>query len=321
MTGLETLTWVLQGLVPLALIAATMRPQATRLSRALELAIAALYLLVIAQAGLWLALPRELILVYAALLFGGAAYRMSGRRFQAAGVGWRVPAAARGAVLAVLLGFLFTTFVGRRLPEGDVMDLRFPLSNGTYLIAAGGSNGLLNPHRKTASGERYRPWWGQSHGIDLVKVGRWGSRESSLSPDDPNGFEIFGDEVTAPCAGSVVAVVDGQPDMPTPGRPAVLEGNHVIIECGDVWVVLAHLQRGSVLLSPGARVQEGDPLGRVGNSGQSDEPHLHIHTQEPGTTVAPLGGEPIPIVFDGRYLVRNDRVHAPSPSSSVSHRF
>jgi hypothetical protein len=33
-------------------------------------------------------------------------------------------------------------------------------------------------------------------------------------------------------------------------------------------------------------------------------------TQRPGSTIAPLSGEPVPIRLGGRYLVRNDRVRA-----------
>ncbi len=43
---------------------------------------------------------------------------------------------------------------------------------------------------------------------------------------------------------------------------------------------------------------------------RAGEPHLHIHAQRPGSTIAPLSGEPVPTRFGGRYLVRNDRVRA-----------
>ena len=41
------------------------------------------------------------------------------------------------------------------------------------------------------------------------------------------------------------------------------------------------------------------------------EPHLHVHAQLPGLTEAPLGGDPRPIQFNGRFPVRGDRVEAP----------
>jgi murein DD-endopeptidase MepM/ murein hydrolase activator NlpD len=51
-------------------------------------------------------------------------------------------------------------------------------------------------------------------------------------------------------------------------------------------------------------------LGYVGNSGNTDEPHLHIHVQRPGPPSAPLSGEPRSVTFDGRFLVRNMVVDA-----------
>ena len=83
-------------------------------------------------------------------------------------------------------------------------------------------------------------------------------------------------------------------------------GNHVILECDEVWVVMAHLGRGSVRVVAGNTVVQGEPLGKVGNSGNSSEPHLHLHAQSPGRSDALIAGEPIPLRVDGRYLVRND---------------
>lgn len=58
----------------------------------------------------------------------------------------------------------------------------------------------------------------------------------------------------------------------------------------------------------GDTVEQGQALGRVGNTGNSDDPHLHIHAQRPGTAAAPVGCEPLPIRLDGRYLPRSARV-------------
>ncbi|TMZ49982.1 M23 family metallopeptidase, partial [Klebsiella pneumoniae] len=45
-------------------------------------------------------------------------------------------------------------------------------------------------------------------------------------------------------------------------------------------------------------VREGQLLGTVGNSGNTSEPHLHIHAEK--------DGEGVPIRFGGRFLVRNN---------------
>jgi murein DD-endopeptidase MepM/ murein hydrolase activator NlpD len=44
--------------------------------------------------------------------------------------------------------------------------------------------------------------------------------------------------------------------------------------------VLGHLQKGSVFVQPGDVVKAGNVLGRVGNSGNCTEPHLHLHVQD-----------------------------------------
>lgn len=66
---------------------------------------------------------------------------------------------------------------------------------------------------------------------------------------------------------------DGPPDI----RPNA--GNYVMIESEDRShiVFLAHLRNGSVEVEENQRVSSGDLLGRVGNSGNSTAPHLHIN--------------------------------------------
>jgi hypothetical protein len=61
----------------------------------------------------------------------------------------------------------------------------------------------------------------------------------------------------------------------------------------------------------GATVALGDWLGLVGNSDNSAELHLHAHAQRPGPAGAPLGGDPLPILFNGRFPVRGDRIESP----------
>jgi murein DD-endopeptidase MepM/ murein hydrolase activator NlpD len=51
-----------------------------------------------------------------------------------------------------------------------------------------------------------------------------------------------------------------------------------------VYPLYAHLKNGSVCVRPGDTVRGGDPLGLVGNSGSSLQPHLHFQvmsTPEP----------------------------------------
>ena len=64
-------------------------------------------------------------------------------------------------------------------------------------------------------------------------------------------------------------------------------------------VELAHLQKGSIRVTIGARLSIGQPVALVGNSGNTTEPHLHIHAVDPDS------GEAIPLTIDGLTPARN----------------
>ena len=103
----------------------------------------------------------------------------------------------------------------------------------------------------------------------------------------------------------VLSVFDRLPDMPPSGSPesSVAAGNHVVVNCGGVHVLLAHMMSGSIVVKSEDSVKVGKFLGRVGNSGDSSEPHLHVHA---GTEE----GECLPMLFGGKFLARNSVVRA-----------
>ena len=74
-------------------------------------------------------------------------------------------------------------------------------------------------------------------------------------------------------------------------------GNYVVVEVAPrEFLFIAHLQAGSVAVAPGDRVAAGQVIGRVGNSGNSSEPHVHLHLQDTPTSYL---GEGIPFFFHG----------------------
>lgn len=195
----------------------------------------------------------------------------------------------RGLV-KVLMGVFFGGVAigvlrGYQVPAGAI-DLAFPLRGGAYIAGHGGSTSAANMHH-------YHPT--QKYALDIMKVNAAGMRARGLFPAENTRYRIFGTPVLSPCDGTVRAAVDGLPDR---RDEKALPGNHVIVRCGDVDVLLAHLQRGSVAVRPGAVLRKGQPLGRVGNSGNSTEPHLHVHAERNGAGV--------PVTFDGEWLVRNE---------------
>ena len=82
-----------------------------------------------------------------------------------------------------------------------------------------------------------------------------------------------------------------------------------MLACGGVKVVLAHLKQGSVAVTPDMRVNQGSVLGQVGNSGNTSQPHLHLHAERDGEPGQILTGEGVPIGLGGRFLVRNSLFH------------
>jgi hypothetical protein len=219
---------------------------------------------------------------------------------------------ARGALVVASVCTLWLALQGRTPPAGTIIDLTFPLRSGHYYIANGGSTPLVNAHVELLSGDRARAYRGASYGIDILGLSALGNRARGLAPRDPAQYAIFGDAIYAPCEGVVIRVEDWLPDLAPPQVDrAHMPGNFVILECGDagdVHVLLGHMRSGSVTVHPGDYVTTDNQLGEVGNSGNSDEPHLHVHAQRPGHLWDPFSGDPLPIRFEGRYLVRNDRV-------------
>lgn len=115
-------------------------------------------------------------------------------------------------------------------------------------------------------------------------------------------YGCWGVPVLAPAAGEIVVTHDGEKDVPIgeeheSGTPH--QGNHVFIRIeGNTYIAIGHFQQNSIVVNIGDMVAEGDVLGKCGNSGSSDEPHIHIHhqLQDPRTTTSDLA-EGLPLYF------------------------
>lgn len=174
-------------------------------------------------------------------------------------------------------------------------------------------------------GETHRAAWqvpAQQFAWDMLPLHPDGLRllHGSLSePLHASMFTGFGQDVLAPASGQVVQAIDRFADGVQIGSyPENLTfyqedvrraaGNHIILDHGGgVFSCLAHLQHGSICVQEHQVVSSGQMIGKLGNSGFSSGPHLHLHfmdgpdmilasalpiqLQAEGSTFAPQAGQ------------------------------
>lgn len=218
------------------------------------------------------------------------------------GVPFRVQGGARtwtdGFVLVIFVAMGVYAATGLTIDEAAVQ-LEFPLRDGTYFIGQGGNSPLINYHNTHPS---------QKYALDIIAVDAWGRRATGMYPAELRRYVIYEKPLYSPCDGRVTRAVDGFADLvPPDSDPDNPPGNHVVIHCHGVNVVLAHMRQGSVHVREGNVVATGQLIGAVGNSGNTTEPHLHIHVVRAESDDA-ISGVGVPIVFRERFLVRGNVV-------------
>ena len=116
-------------------------------------------------------------------------------------------------------------------------------------------------------------------------------------------YGCYGVPVVAPTAGTIVSALDGEPDE-MPGtvviKTIMQEGNHIDLRIDEIgtYLVIAHLKQGSFRVAVGDTVEEGQVIAQCGNSGQTSEPHIHIHHQREDPNLTPPGlAEGLPLYF------------------------
>lgn len=179
------------------------------------------------------------------------------------------------AVLLILSGLylirIYTTALQYpSTSESVVIDLPF---KGKWITSGAGATSLTNHHDRIKS---------QKYAIDIIRYGENNKLFRNEGVQNNDSY-TFGAEIYSPVNGIIVHVTDSLPDKKITERDK-LAGNHIIIQFQDtLYVALAHLQQNSIKVKKGDIVQTGDLLALVGNSGNTDFPHLHIHVQNSAT--------------------------------------
>src|SRR5246127_72458 len=145
---------------------------------------------------------------------------------------------------------------------------------------------------------------GETFAVDWAKV-----KNDRLFDGDGKRVEQyygFGEDVLAIADGTVVSIHDGMPDQTpfvfmVPKSKSDYGGNNLILEIApNVFAWYAHLRQGSLTVKVGDAVKVGAPIAKLGNTGPSEGPHLHLGLLNKPDSIA---GRSLPFVFDSFTLV------------------
>lgn len=159
----------------------------------------------------------------------------------------------------------------------------------------------VTPHRAAINpinGALHAP---ERYAIDYVRLDEE-NRIFDGPVDDISSYGYVGEKILAVADGPIVAIVSDLPDQKPGANPTGLSvgeygGNHVVQEIGDGrFAFYAHLQPDNPLgLAVGQQMSRGDAVGLLGNSGNTDAPHLHFHVMD---SPLPLASNGVPFVFE-----------------------
>jgi len=155
------------------------------------------------------------------------------------------------------------------------------------------------------------------YGFDFVKTENGKTfKEDGIELED---YYAFGEPIYSPINGHIVNYISHLPDNKINNvNNSNNWGNYVIIKSVDGYFVkLAHLKKNSVLLPLNSFVEAGQKIAECGNSGYSQEPHLHLQVQ-----ASPIvGGETLPFNLLNFQNYNEDSIyykHIPKKNEEIS---
>jgi hypothetical protein len=149
-------------------------------------------------------------------------------------------------------------------------------------------------HTRAALPVNGRVWLAQRYAVDWEQLDAQG-RIYAGPQEKLESYTIFGKPVVAVADAVVTSVTDGLPEQ-TPGKyPTNIplddaDGNSVILDLGEQhYAMYGHMQTGTIRVRVGQRVEAGQLIGLVGNSGNSVAPHLHFQVNDRPSSLASNG--------------------------------
>ena len=205
-----------------------------------------------------------------------------------------------GIGLAFALGSLFmgTELIRIYLPATSGAVVLTPPVRGDWLVLNGGRSGLVNAHYLVPN---------QRNALDIEMLAD--GKESAGAKHQLKSFPSWGAPVYAPAAGKIARIeTDNEDNPPGISDEEHLAGNYIVLEVApERFVVLAHLQKGSISVSPGEHIAAGQLLARCGNSGNTSHPHLHLHVQD-RAALYEAATRTFPILFKDVKILRAKRL-------------
>ncbi|MBH1939914.1 M23 family metallopeptidase [Mobilitalea sibirica] len=216
------------------------------------------------------------------------------------------------SLLLSFLIFLSISIIRAYSYETEPINLAFPFKNGKYIVNEGGDGKrsfLVNSHYNDSANNKFNFSGSMQYAVDIRKINNLGFdsnkleiRKGIIMPEELSAYHIFDEILYSPCDGIVTYAIDRYNDeLPDDKKRFNNFGNGIVIKQEDVFIVLWHTKKDSHLVSIGDYVKAGQPIAKIGNSGHSSTPHLHIYASKGDW----LKGEGVPIVFNHKNPVKN----------------
>lgn len=197
-------------------------------------------------------------------------------------------------IMAVIIAYPITVLLG-------VSTLTYPLHEKVteeFKMQLPISEGVV------FGGKDYRThavWPSECYAYDIVKV------PYNTESNELEDYGIYLADVKAPVSGTVIALKDTEDDiLPNTEQFKSGLGNYIFIEIDKTgsYLILAHLEKNSITVAVGDYISPGMIIAKVGNSGTTSEPHLHIQHQKnnPLHTKIPICARGLPIWFEKNSL-------------------
>lgn len=226
----------------------------------------------------------------------------------------------RAIMAALVRAYSHEVDFQRDLHSGDRFEVLYdqstarngtPVGQGVIIYAALVINGKTKPLYRVTFGDGAIDYFderGQSVRRSLLRTPVEGARMTSgfgmrmhplLGYSKMHQGVDFGASTGTPIYAAGAGVVEMAKFNGSYGRYVRIRHN------GSTQTAYAHMSRFAKGIAPGTRVNQGDVIGFVGNSGRSTGPHLHYEVMVRGRQVSPLSvSMPVGRVLEGKTLAQ-----------------